>query len=236
MKKLAKFLLLAVLALPLLASCNKEDEPTKSVLATILPYWNEVGFAIQLDNGESMYPAKVHVNYKAKEEAQRAIIFFSENSKPVAPFTYSVNIHGITELETKEIELASSSDDKLGEDGIEIVEAYIGGGYLNIEFKVNIDPYSKDQNHVISLVDNQINGEPKYTSHYPLELRFKRDHSVQDNRGVAVSNIACFYIGNYNLDRLDCEGYELKFLGLEDESNKDPEGVPMKSVKITPQK
>ena len=109
MKKLVKILLFAALVLPVLVSCNKDDEPKKSALGTILPYFNEVGFAIQLDNGESMYPSRVHVNYQPKESAQRAIIYFTENNTPAAPFTYNVNIHGITEIETKEIELVSSS-------------------------------------------------------------------------------------------------------------------------------
>lgn len=234
MKKLVKILLFAALVLPVLVSCNKDDEPKKSVLGTILPYFNEVGFAIQLDNGESMYPSRVHVNYQPKESAQRAIIYFTENNTPAAPFTYNVNIHGITEIETKEIELVSSSEEELSNDGIEIVEAYIGGGYINIEFKVNIDPYQKNQKHIVSLVDNQIGGEPKYDGYYPLELRFKRDHSLMDGKGQTVSNLVCFYIGSYNIDRLGCNGYEIKFTGLDSETNKDPEGKPMKSVKISP--
>ncbi len=235
MRKLTKILLLAALVLPILASCSKEDDlPKKSVLATILPYWNEVGFAIQMDNGETMYPRKVHVNYEPEDDAQRAIILFTENSESAAPFTYNVDIHGITEILTKDVEFIKSSDEELSNDGIEIVEAYIGGGYLNIEFKVMIDPYAKNQEHVVSLIDNQIDGEPEYTTHYPLELRFKRGHSLMDNRGQAVTDIACFYIGNYSLDRYDCQGYEIKFTGLEDESDKDPEGTDMKSVLVEP--
>lgn len=234
MKKLVKILLLVALVLPILSSCNKDDAPKKSVLATILPYWNEVGFAIQMDNGETMYPSRVRINYKAKEEAQRAIILFSENSQPVAPFTYNVDIYGITELETKEIEYVTSPDEELSKNGIEIVDAYIGGGYLNIEYKVNIDPYSKNQSHIVSLVDNQIDGKPEYTTHFPLELRFKRDHSLQDGRGQTYTNIACFYIGNYSLKNLDCEGYEIKFFDLNSENEKDPESIQMKSVKVNP--
>ena len=81
-------------------------------------------------------------------------------------------------------------------------------------------------------IDNQIEGEPQYDGYYPLELRFKRDHSLMDGKGQTVSNLVCFYIGSYNIDRLGCNGYEIKFTGLDSETNKDPEGKPMKSIKI----
>ncbi|MBQ8645475.1 MAG: NigD-like N-terminal domain-containing protein [Bacteroidales bacterium] len=235
MKKLTALLLSALLVVPFISSCEKDDEgPQMSVLATVLPFWNEAGFAIQMDNGETMYPGKVRVNYKVKDEAQRAIIQFSKINTPIEGFTYNADIYNIVDLDTKEIKVAKSSDEKLGSDGIEIVEAFIGGGYLNIEFKVNIDPYSKEQTHVVELVDNQINGEPKFSTHYPLELRFRRAHSLQGEKGQTVSNIACFYLGRHTLDRLNCQGYELKFMGLDNDGKEDPEGSHMQSVKITP--
>ncbi len=229
MRKLAKFLLMVAIALPILASCNKEDGPRQSVLATIQPFWNEAGFTILLDNGETMYPSRMMVNYKAPKEPTRAIILFSNDNPPVDSYTYSATIYGITDLETKEIDRASSSSDNLGKDGIKILNAFIGGGYINIEFAVNIDPYSQKQQHVISLVDNKIGGEPEYTTHYPLEFRFKRDHELEEGAGTTVSSIACFHIGNYDLGHLGCDGYELKFLGLE--KNEDGE---MQSVKLNP--
>lgn len=232
MRKLTKILLLAAVALPLLVSCNKEDQPTKSALATILPYWNEAGFTIMLDNGETMYPSRVMVDYKVKEEAQRAFILFTENSETVAPYTYNVDIHGITEIETRNIDLVTSSNENMGTDGIKVLNAYIGGGYLNIEFAVNVDPYSQNQKHVVTLVDNQIGGAPEYTSHYPLELRFKRDHKLEEGRGMTISSIACFRIGEYELGNLGCNGYELKFIGLENETGKDPDWTNMESVKV----
>lgn len=235
MKKLTALLLLALVTIPFFSSCSKDDDaPTKSVLATIIPFWsNPYGFAIQLDNNETMYPSNMRVNYQPKEDATRAIIQFSELGETVTGFTYNVDIYGIAELETKEIKKVTSQDASLPADGIKVVGAYIGGGYLNIEFEVNIDPYNKEQGHVVELIDNQTNGEPLYTTHYPLELRFKRAHSIMGERGTTVSNIACFRIGTYDLSSLGCQGYEIKFIGLDKNGNNDPESR-MESVKITP--
>lgn len=235
MKKLTALLLSALLIVPFLSSCSKDDDgPQMSVLATILPFWSEYGFAVQMDNGETMYPGNLRIKYEVKDEAQRAIIQFSKINEPVNGFTYNADIYNIADIETKGINIVTSSDEVLGTDGIEIVEAYIGGGYLNIEFNVNIDPYAKDQNHIVELVDNQINGEPKYTTHYPLELRFRRAHSLQGESGRKVSNIVCFELGKHNLEQIGCSGYELKYYGLDNNGNNDPEGTQMKSVKITP--
>lgn len=235
MKKFTKILLMAALTVPFLISCSKDDNngPTYSVLATILPYWNDAGFAVQMDDEKTMFPGKVRFNYKPKEDAQRAIIAFSELNTPVQGFTINADIFSIHEIETKDIETALSEEDELGTDGIEVVEAYIGGGYLNIEFKVKVDPYDTDQKHVVSLVDNQIGGKPEYDTHYPLELRFKRAHALNEGRAQTVSNIACFYIGNYSLGSLGCEGYELKFKGIDGDADKDPDGKLNGSYKVS---
>lgn len=233
MKKFTAILLCAMLVVPFISSCSKDDEgPTKSVLATILPFWNNVGFAIQVDDGSTMYPGKVRINYKAPDGAQRAIIHFSEINEPVQGFTYNIDIHNIQNLETKDIKVVTSSDEKLSGDGIEIVEAFVSGGYLNIEYKVSLDPYAKDQNHVIDLIDNMKDGEPVFTTHYPLELRFRRAHSLQGDRGETFNVIACFYLGKHSMSQLGCQGYELKYTGLG--NNDDPEGSEMLVYKVTP--
>ena len=208
---------MAVLAVPFMQSCNKPiDQPDQVALATIYSApFAAAGFYGQLDNGDRIYPSSIRVQYEPKAEPVRAIIYFKEIAEPVQGFTYNADIYSITELITQDIKTVTTAAADTLKDGVEITNAYIGGGYLNIEFKAYVDPYNTKQEVTVELQDMRIDGEPAYDSYYPLTLGFRCYPSLADGMGYEVSSIACFYIGDYySLDNLGCEGYEIKYKGL----------------------
>lgn len=231
MKRFLTIILAAMLIVPVMQSCEKSDaeQPEKSVLATVLPYWNEVGFACQLDNGETLYPSKVRIKYEVNSEiAQRAIIYFSEINKPIQGFTYNADIFDIINITTKEIEVLKNAEDDIFTDGITINSIAISGDYINIEYSVMTDPNSTSPKVDICLFENQINGTPEYDDYFPLELKVKCTPSVSGNKGKLVSNMACFYIGSYRLNRLGCDGYHISYKDLNTNEVKVHTLVPQK--------
>ena len=112
--------------------------------------------------------------------------------------------------------ITSAAQDNL-KDGIEIKSAYIGGGYINIEFNAYIDAYNTKQEITIELQDFQMGQTPESGSYYPLTLGFKCTPELEPGTGYLVSSVACFYIGeDQKLENNGCIGYELKYKGLMD--------------------
>lgn len=230
MKRLLTIILFSILIVPLMQSCEKSDSghPTHTVLATVLPYWNEFGFACQLDNGETLYPGKLRIKYEVNSDiAQRAIIHFSEINTPVQGFTYNADIFDIINITTKDIETLKNEVDDIYTDAVKVNEIAISGDYLNVEYSVMTDPNAANQKVDICLFDNLINGTPEYDGYYPLELKVKCTPSVSANKGKLVSNLASFYIGSYSLNRLNCDGYHISY--------KDIESNGTKTYTVTPQ-
>lgn len=209
MKKILAIILAAVMAAPMLQSCNKsDDQPDKQALVSIVPYWSPAGFACQLDNGETIYPGNMRCTYTVNQESiQRAIVYFKELSTPVTGFTYNADIFNVIDVTTKDIETLTNAANDTLTGSLKINDAVIGGGYLNVDFNVSISPYTSNQVLTISLVDNLINGEPEWTDYYPLELKFKSSVEIDPKQGQEVNSLACFHLGALDPDKLKCKGY-----------------------------
>ena len=214
MKRLFTIILITILTVPFIQSCDKSgsEYPTHTVLATVLPYWNDYGFACQLDNGETLYPGRVRIGYKVNQEkAQRAVISFSEINEAVPGFTYNADIFNIADVTTKDIEVLRDSQNDTLNDALKVNAMVLSGDYFNVDFSAMINPYATNQLLTISLVDNRINGKPEYDEYYPLELKFKCTPEVSNKAGQTINTMACFYVGPYSLDGLGCKGYKISY-------------------------
>lgn len=231
MKRFTLFLLLAIMSVPFMQSCTMTTEKSEQVaLATLQPAaLTAAGFYGQLDNGEKIYPGSMRIKYEPKLEPVRALIYFKELEEKVTGFEYNAEVVGITELTTKNILTVKSAAADTLKDGIEIVNAYIGGGYINIEFNAYIDPYNTKQEITIELQDFQMGNTPESGSYYPLTLGFKCYPDIESGTGYLVSSVACFYIGDeHRLENNGCVGYELKYKGLLDHETDDIQSIFVK--------
>lgn len=216
MRKFATIILLALMAVPFLQSCTTEsDQPDQVALVTVKKSLDAAGFYGMLDDGKKLYPSIMRVQYEPSNDIQRALVYFKELNETVPGFDYNADVYGITEVLTKKIQTVQTAGADTLKNGIEIINAYIGGGFINVEFKVNIDQYNSKQHLTVGLVDNRIDGEPQWDEYYPLELGFSCYPPLEDGAGYTITSMASFYIGEYAMDMLGCSGYELKFRGLD---------------------
>lgn len=214
MRKLLLVLLAAVLMLPTLQSCNSEFEQADlASLLTIKKDLNNYGWHGLMDNGERLYPSNVRFTYNPGNEDKRAIVYFSKIDQPVSGYTYNADVFNIVDILTKDVDvLTDSALDTLGNHAVNITNAWIGGGYLNVEFQIKVDPYNTNQRLLVSVVDNQIDGEDKSgESYYPLEFRFKCTPAIEDDGGTLITSMACFRLGELDPSFMGNEGVKLKF-------------------------
>lgn len=230
MKKLLLIFLTTLLALPFIQSCNSSiDQPELHSLVTIKPDFNPAGFYGLLDNGERLYPGNMRVAYTAGEEDKRAIIFFSQLDENVIPgYTYNADIYNIIDIPTKMVyNLTDASLDTLGNNAVNIINAWISGGYLNMEYQTKIDPYNNKQIIYVNLVDNKLDGaDHSSDSYYPLEFRVKVSPALEDGIGTLVSGMVCFKLGSLDPSNMGNEGILLKF----NSNNETIEEMPVKPL------
>lgn len=216
MKKFTKILLVALMAIPFLQSCNTEIERAdKAALVTVQKSLDPAGFYGILDNGERLYPGVMRVSYTPSKEMQRAIIYFSDLAEPREGYEYNADVFNVAEVTTQHItQVTTPAADTLN-NGIQITNAWIGGGFLNVEFQINVEMY-QTTNLTVALQDMMIDRDGDYTGdYYPLELGFKAFPALENGMGSTVSSMACFYLGDmYSLEALGCKGYEIKYRSL----------------------
>lgn len=216
MKKITKILLLAIMAVPFLQSCNSEwEQADQAALVTVQKSLNTAGFYGILDNGERLYPGVMRVNYTPSNDLQRAIIYFSELEEPREGYTYNADVFNVAEITTKHITQVLTPEADTLKNGLQITNAWIGGGFLNVEFQVNVEPYFT-KSLTVALQDMMIDGptEPE-GGYYPLELGFKCFPTIENGVGTTISTMACFYLGEeYSLENLGCKGYQIHYRGL----------------------
>ena len=104
MKKLTKILLIALLAIPFLQSCNaKVEQADKAALVTVQKSLDPAGFYGILDNGERLYPGVMRVSYTPSKDIQRAIVYFSELDEPREGYKYNADVFNVAEVTTQHV-------------------------------------------------------------------------------------------------------------------------------------
>jgi len=213
MRKFTKFLLVALMAFPFMQSCNSTYESAdKAALITVQKSLDPAGFYGILDNGERLYPGVMRVTYTPSNELQRAIVYFSELEEPREGFTYNADVFNVAEVTTKRITQVTDITADTLTNGLEIANAWIGGGFLNVELQINVDPY-RTTNVTISLQD-MIYQNPETTEDglHPLTLGVKCYPDIENDAGTTITTMACFYLGSeYSLDNLGCKGYKIHY-------------------------
>ncbi|MEF9931313.1 MAG: NigD-like C-terminal domain-containing protein, partial [Bacteroidales bacterium] len=173
MKKIKLFLLLAVLTAPFLQSCNdKIDQPSQYALVTIKTTahaGSQNSYYGILDNDDKIYVGNNRVGNYKPIDGQRALMYFTPLETPVAGYKYNADVYYVENILTKPTILLNDKQyDTLGTDNISITRAWIGGDYLNIEFAVLTNGVA---NHIINLVDNQLEKLEQLPGYITLDLR-----------------------------------------------------------------
>lgn len=214
------------MALTLLQSCNSEyDQADQVALVTVQKSLNGAGFYGILDNGDKLYPGVMRVSYTPSKDLQRALIYFSELEEPREGYKYNADVFNVSEISTKHITQVLTPEADTLTNGLQINNIWIGGGFINVEFQVNIDRYFTTYT-TVALQDMMTDGPTVVDGdYYPLELGFKCYPEIDNGTGTTITTMASFYLGEqYNLENLGCKGFEIRYKGLHSYSG-DPDEV-----------
>ncbi len=227
MKKIKLFILALLVAVPFLQSCNdKIDQPSMYALVTIKTAGIGEYYGL-IDNGDKIFVGDkaMVANYKPKD-GQRAFMYFTPMETPVEGFKYNAKVYVIDNITTKPVVLLEDKQfDTLGTNSIQIVDASISGGYLNVQFAVFSDGFS---NHIINLVDNKIDVPNEKENYISLELRHKNKSGSGDD-GQLRRGFICFKLDNYDPGLIqNCKGLYIKQKPIPQEEGKEYITVDLK--------
>ena len=147
------------MAVSFLQSCTTDyEQADKAVLVTVQKSLNPAGFYGVLDNGDRLYPGAMRVAYTPTNDLQRAIIYFSDiEGEPLEGYKYNADVFNVAEVTTKRITQVMTPEADTLTNGLKITNAWIGGGFLNVEFQVNVEPYLT-KSLTVALQDMMLDG------------------------------------------------------------------------------
>ncbi|HNY06184.1 MAG TPA: NigD-like C-terminal domain-containing protein [Candidatus Egerieousia sp.] len=221
--KITKILSLAVMLVAgiIFTGCswndNNNDGGNNLALVTIRVNTDKSVWGLTDDNKKIYFnPSSTVLSKYTAVAGQRAIVYFNILSAAVSGYDYNAQVTAIEDVLTKNVTAVSTAEqDTLGTDGIKIVNAWIAGGFLNMQVQMY---YSGTAQHLISLEDNQYNpldAEQK-TDYVCLELRH---NARKDGRqtGTLATGYVCFRLSDYDPDNQGKSGIYLRYTPLDSE-------------------
>ena len=156
MRFFSRCLWVAVAVLALNACDLDDDDDGYSLndaymsIATVHPQGDGHSYSLTLDNGMTLWPAATRVSGYKPVENQRALIYYTLLSDAFQGYDHAVQMHDIQDILTKPyVEYQADSLEKYGDDPVEIIDMWIGDGFLNVQFGFN---YGGSVLHYINLV------------------------------------------------------------------------------------
>lgn len=139
-----------------------------------------------LDNGKTLWCTGTPVNRLGVRLNQRVLINYSILNTTRIGYTYNVQLNHLDTILTKKIMLTNSQiSDSVGDDPIQIYQAWISGGYVNINYTIT----GGAKRHILTLVMDTTLSEVR-----TLQLRH---NSQQDS----MTNLYAGYI-SFSLSRI----------------------------------
>jgi hypothetical protein len=196
--KIIAFIFAIMTTMPILQSCLDDDDNSSDLLAisTInMISQDSKEFYFTLDDGKKMLPGdttSIH-NYLVKD-GQRAFVYFNLLEEKKEGYDYNAKVQYIENILTKSvIPMDEQTTDSIGDDRINIVDMWLGGGYLNIEFQL-FGTQNIQKKHMLNLVRNERQDAPQEDADY-INLEFR--HNAYDDTPAYLGNgFVCFKLDN----------------------------------------
>ncbi|MDR0756260.1 MAG: NigD-like protein [Tannerella sp.] len=152
-------------------------------VATVNPL-EDGAYSLTLDNGTTLWPAATDVPWYSPEHKRRAIAVYTLLSDSFQGYDHAVKIFDIRNVLTKAVaeDLGEKNDGEYGVDPVNILNMWIGDGYLNVEFSFKNG--GTGVVHYINLVKMEHADTPYY-----FEFRH---HAYGDNALHAQKGIVAF--------------------------------------------
>jgi hypothetical protein len=181
----------------LLQSCLDDDDNNdyNSLAITTIKVKAGQDYYFALDDGKKMLPGdttSIH-NYLVKD-GQRAFVYFNLLEEKKEGYDYNAKVQYIENILTKSvIPMDEQTTDSIGDDRINIVDMWLGGGYLNIEFQL-FGTQNIQKKHMLNLVRNERQDAPQEDADY-INLEFR--HNAYDDTPAYLGNgFVCFKLDN----------------------------------------
>ena len=185
MRNLRSVYFLVLLFVPLLFSCNDDDNKNSTRLSLLtVRTLDDAGYYFETDSEK-----KVNINsnkagiYKATD-GQRAFVYYDLNDTKVSGYEYNIDVYNIQNVLTKPvIELTEETADSIADHNINVTRAWISKDHINIEYWVY---HSGAKQHMLNLVENKISDEGKIDDYITLEFRHNHNGDRSEEHTTAL--------------------------------------------------
>lgn len=154
-------------------------------IATVEPL-DDNTYSLLLDDGTTLWPAATNYpGYNPKSD-QRALVNYTILSDSIQGYDHFIKVNSIQNILTKAIAtLTTENDAEFGNDPVKIIDMWVGGGYLNIQFGFN---YGGSKPHFINLVRDTTQ------TNVPEVLEFRHnaynDQALTGKDGLVAFNLS----------------------------------------------
>lgn len=179
-------------------SCNDDDDSYSlgnvwGSIATVKPLSeNSNSFSLVLDDGTTLWPAANQAQWYKPKADQRAVVYYTILSDQFQGYNHAIMIRDISDILTKypaENLGGEENDEKYGTDPVEILDMWIGDGYLNVWFGFN---YGGKVKHFINLVQREDVNTPYY-----FEFRH---NTYDDTANSRQKGLVAFNLSSLNIE------------------------------------
>ncbi|MCC8199640.1 MAG: NigD-like protein [Tannerellaceae bacterium] len=169
-----------------LSSCLKDDyyslDSFRVSPLTIYPQ-GENSYYLVMDDGTTLWPAASNYTSFQPKKIQRALVNYTVLSDAMQGYDHFIKVNRIDTFLTKSIaeNLGSENDNTYGKDPVDIVDLWVGDGFLNVYFGTQ---WGGKEAHFINLIEDS-----EGSSSYELEFRH---HAFEDPKISYGRNLVAF--------------------------------------------
>lgn len=190
MKKIAKIMLLSVLSLLLLESCDDGKyslDKSWIAIATVDNPEEAPYFFLHLDNDTTLWVGATDLRFFTPKTGQRVIANYTILSDREGAYQHDVKLNDAYNVLTKDIfNITPATQDSIGNDIIKITELNIGGGFINVAFQYG----GEYMTHFINLVYDELSDYNDGKIHLEFRHNTNGDNQRFLYKGVASFNLA----------------------------------------------
>lgn len=193
----------------LLQSCLSDNDDFYLAIATLRTTDNNELYFV-LDTGKKMYANLTKTG--KQEEGQRYYVHFEILEEEKSGYDYNIKIHNLEEIMTKSpFIMTEATIDSIGDDKINITDAWFGDGYLNIQYQF-LGTSNTSKQHIVSLVYNQIKDADTNTEEGYINLEFRLN--ALNNKPVEVINGIVSFKGPFSEESM--KGLNVRYNSIYD--------------------
>lgn len=148
-------------------------------------------YSLEIDNGKKLWVAASDAYWYKPVDGQRVVANFTLLSDEYESYDHAIKVNFLWNVLTKQVEeLTEENEETYGDDEVRIEDMWVGGNYLNIQFRFFLPNHYK---HRVSLVKNTTVENPE-DGYIHLEYRYNNE---DDETSLMRRSLVSFNLGDY---------------------------------------